>query len=161
MTSHNKTRGHTLFPLRNVVWRAFSLTSLQTTVDTVGTGPHGRRFDMPLAETDEDESRFVRCHPPSILATRLTTQSTTTTAFGGSEVQHVAASATQDVFSETVGNEDELGRCATRNSGHVWIMEEHHLFHRSKNDPRVFWSSGGKERVWSALTFRSTLSACL
>ena len=30
---------------------------------------------------------------------KLPTQSTTTTAFGGLEVQHVAESATQDVFS--------------------------------------------------------------
>ena len=47
---------------------ASTLDSMQTAVDS-GTGPHVGRFDVTLLGTDEDESRFGRCHPPSIPAT--------------------------------------------------------------------------------------------
>ena len=40
---------------------------------------------------------------------KLRTESTTTTAFCDSEIQHVATSATQNHLSDSVGNDDELG----------------------------------------------------
>ena len=92
---------------------------------------------------------------------KLPAQSTTTTAFGDSEVQHVATSATQDVFSETVGDDDKLVDVPPAIPGTVGEMRDT----TSSTVPTTIPGSAGavQERnvVCSALRFRSRLSTGL
>ena len=92
---------------------------------------------------------------------KLPTQGITTTAFDGSEVQHVAGRTTQDVFSETMGNEDELGDVPSAIPSTFGKLRDT----TSSTVPATIpWSSGAvqeRDVVWSALRFRSRLSTCL
>ena len=141
---------------------ASTADSLQmVVVDCVGTGPHVRRFDMPLPETDEDESRFVRCHPPSIPATCYSPKApqrlplVVRRSNTWQPVQH------RTFFSETVGNEDELGDVPPAIPGTVGELRDT----TSSTVPTTISGSFGavQERnvVWSAPRFRSRLSTCL
>ena len=103
-----QTRRQTLLLFRNVVWRALRMDSLQKTVDSVATGPHGRSSDVTLPETDEDESRFVRCHPPSIPATRYPPRAPRRLRMVILRFSTLQPAERRTIFSKSVGNNDEV-----------------------------------------------------